>query len=883
MASKVELELTASTSKALSSIQRFSDSSSKALKTVESSFSAIKTVAAAAVGFIAARQIVGGIGSVVEAAIKQENAVNKVAIAMKTAGDYSHAALADMQAFAASLEDTTGIGDETTLELIALAKAYGANNEQAKLAAQAAIEYAAATGRDAKQAIAQVSKTLGGYAGELGEVNPRIRALTKEQLQAGEAARVLLQQFGGSAAGMLQTFSGALTNLQGRFAGFQESLGEIIIKNPAVVGAINLLARGIQKLETEFRARQKQISAFVTDSMIGLLKVLSAGEKAFNALKVSVGNIGSIDVKGIFGNIAVAIGFLADEVLLLTRGFVELKLLMQAPIDTILADTLDDLREKRPDLSPFIDQLEYIDRRREELAAAFDPIENGAASVGQAADDSKSAIDDLIKSLESMPATKQIDITERFTEDPQRSGSAIDAATVSSARSEGIFDFGPAVNSLVTARKALTAAGLDFAMNFTKNLTEGAEGARKAVVGALTAGVTAAFGPIAGQVAGPIFDLLSQGPEATRKAITEFAEGIPDVIDAMVDAIPVFVEVLADKADEIIIALVEAAPRISVALARALARPSLYVEFARSIGRAALEGIRYQLGKAGAGLEKAGEFMASIPKRVQFNLSQAITDAFKRLPDLIGTELPVAIGGAFNALQDAIRTKLNLEPVREQLVGSLVETVKIAGGQLSELIRGIGSGIADSAQSVLDNFAEIPNKLDTVPNKLTEAVTSAVNAIKEKLDLKTIKDQIRESFETGAKEFGNNLAMAFKNLVDKLKPGGSSIGVRGKSSQGPIENFFGIDLGGGGVKFARGGTVPPGFPDDTYPALLTSGEEIVDRTTAAMLRSFLERQASAPSSAPVSDQPIQIQLTLDGRVLADYILNLNRRNARLVA
>ena len=42
-----------------------------------------------------------------------------------------------------------------------------------------------------------------------------------------------------------------------------------------------------------------------------------------------------------------------------------------------------------------------------------------------------------------------------------------------------------------------------------------------------------------------------------------------------------------------------------------------------------------------------------------------------------------------------------------------------------------------------------------------------------------------------------------------------------------------------GVPLAKGGEVPAGYPNDTFPARLTSGETVVDRTTTSQLKNFL--------------------------------------------
>lgn len=100
------------------------------------------------------------------------------------------------------------------------------------------------------------------------------------------------------------------------------------------------------------------------------------------------------------------------------------------------------------------------------------------------------------------------------------------------------------------------------------------------------------------------------------------------------------------------------------------------------------------------------------------------------------------------------------------------------------------------------------------------------------------------------------------------------------------------------TKFQEGGEVPPGFPNDSFPALLSSGEVVVPEKNFEQIQS--ERQTSESSQRQIDllesilsiqeqiltsqseggDTP-SIELSLNGEVLANAILDLNQDNARL--
>ena len=101
---------------------------------------------------------------------------------------------------------------------------------------------------------------------------------------------------------------------------------------------------------------------------------------------------------------------------------------------------------------------------------------------------------------------------------------------------------------------------------------------------------------------------------------------------------------------------------------------------------------------------------------------------------------------------------------------------------------------------------------------------------------------------------------------------------------------------GAGLPFAQGGIVPGGFPNDNFPARLTSGELVVDRSTTRDLQEFLAEQGpgnngggsdtvigllSQIANLLQNGQTIETSVDFEGDTLANIILNLNRNNARI--
>jgi len=134
-------------------------------------------------------------------------------------------------------------------------------------------------------------------------------------------------------------------------------------------------------------------------------------------------------------------------------------------------------------------------------------------------------------------------------------------------------------------------------------------------------------------------------------------------------------------------------------------------------------------------------------------------------------------------------------------------------------------------------------------------------------------------------DIGKGIANGFTSVVKGI---GKSIGGLGDtlgSIVGGVGDVVGSVAGGIGdvFGFASGGEVPKGFNSDNYPARLTSGELVVDRSTTSDLKNFLSNQSVLDAVLAELKKPITVQstLTVDNKAFADVIFTLTRSNARL--
>lgn len=182
-----------------------------------------------------------------QAAIRQENAVEGLNQALRSAGTFSQEASQQIQAFAAEVERTTIVSDEAALEQVALARAFAGSNEQAVELTKAALELSAATGIQVESAVRNLGKSFSGLLGELGELLPATRNLTQEQLKSGEAVRFVLDRFGGSSAAQLRTFGGSIQFLTNTFGTLLESIGSLVTDSKAIRAVISFIAESFSR------------------------------------------------------------------------------------------------------------------------------------------------------------------------------------------------------------------------------------------------------------------------------------------------------------------------------------------------------------------------------------------------------------------------------------------------------------------------------------------------------------------------------------------------------------------------------------------------------------------------------------------------------------
>lgn len=206
----------------------------------------------------------------VKAAQEQENALNRLSQSLRTTGEFSSQAVEDFAQFASQLQRTSVFGDEVVIGQIAIAKAFGATNEQAKQLVQAAANLSATLGGTLEQNVELLGKSLGGIVSRnLKAVIPELQGLSREAITAGAAIDLVNQKFGGAAAAELNTYAGNTVSLANAFSDLQEELGAFVTQSETVGFFINVGKDLIQELTqaiVEYRTEQQRTNGTLVET-----------------------------------------------------------------------------------------------------------------------------------------------------------------------------------------------------------------------------------------------------------------------------------------------------------------------------------------------------------------------------------------------------------------------------------------------------------------------------------------------------------------------------------------------------------------------------------------------------------------------------------------
>jgi len=869
---EIPLNITADASDAQKSILGFQKTVEKSIVGINASFLAVAAAAAAA-AVVVQRVFTEAIKEASEA----DQNVQALNFALAATGQFSEEASQGMQDFASAIQDTTAFTDDAVLQSLTLAKTFGLTNDKAKELVTSATDLAAVQGIQLTSATDKLLASLNGQGKSLKDLGPQFAKLTEEQLANGEAITKVSQRFGGAASILSGTFSGALSQANNQLGEVYESLGRTITQNPAVIKAISLIAEAFRGIAKGLEANKGGISTFfaflingaaeVADLVVNGFAIVATG---FLELGKAAGRAASLiealfkastgDFKG--AKFAMDDFATSGNKFVRTLDGIETGLDSAAKFTRKAADSIDVLgNSSKKTKSAIKNQAdgfggynEALGKTVEEarkfakdlLKDSLDPIEKAQIARDEDLQKIRSYVkkraltlsegDDAIFAAEKKFSKVVNDFREKNIQkqlDDEKNLKAKLKAQIESASTNG-FEF--VINAVRFDPAALEDIHNQIALGVgaIKSVLGGKDGAKEFVATA-AGSIADAFLPGIGPVVKEITKTLALGPEAVKELVREFVNELPNVIVAIADAAPAFVEAFVDS-----MVTKGGAAKIAVALAKAL-----YLSVPNAVG-----------------------------KQMAVAFNNFNREAFLKTARDAAIILSVPFLGAIYVFRNEILSAF------KNATAQIPAAFANAGAAISS---SIGSGIGSAINAAIGDFSSIRNAIGDSANYMQAVLRNAIGDA-----ANGMQDSIRRAIGDSANYMQDRLRTALGDsaeyLKDKIKEALS---------------FGGGGGGGGGILsglgLATGGLVPPGYPNDTFPARLTSGELVIPKDLVTSLADFIDvgiapresgsdvNSALLARIASLLAQPINVEsnVSVSGQAFADIMLRLSRNNARL--
>lgn len=277
--------------------------------------------------------------AVLEAAARQEDAINSLNSALIASGQFSQKTSESLQAFASELQSVTRFGDELILENAALIQSLGQLDEKGlKQATAAAVDLAAALKIDLTTASQLVGRAAAGEVGTFSRYGLTIQKGATNAETFSNALSKINAQFGGAAQRDVLTFSGAAQQLSNTFGDLQEEIGFLITKSPAIAAIVGEISKVFIELGSRVKAfgeNREQVDNFI----IRLFDVARAvNEKVIDPF-IMLSRVG----KAVWKSLQTGVQFVIVEFATLAEGIAKVAKFLG--MDSPLLDTIDDFAD----------------------------------------------------------------------------------------------------------------------------------------------------------------------------------------------------------------------------------------------------------------------------------------------------------------------------------------------------------------------------------------------------------------------------------------------------------------------------------------------------------------------------------------------------------
>jgi hypothetical protein len=818
----------------------------------------LKTGVMAAGAAIVATFTVGALksffDSVIDEAIDAENSLNMLNAALQRSGTYSADSSRAMQDFASAMMSVSTIDDDVIVGQLAIARNFAKTDEQARSLVAAAMDLAAATGMSLDQAVEQLGRTLDGTAGRLNETVPALRGVSEEALKAGDAIEIVGDQFAGAAASKLNTFQGAIEYAKNAFGNYQAEVGFVITQNTVLIAAIKEAAKAFGNAGEEIGDNRSAITSLINNGLLNLISVLRM----------------TLPVLSLFDYTWELIKWSADLVYKSIRNLIDVFKILYESVSAVSMLFVGFTGEFENSADKIKSTFSGIIKRTDELSNSFSEVVK--PDIFGRLNELDKALERIQKSADIKPIKIETELKvpdkkdwDKIQEDAPIVAVPVEKKEEKSKESDETKRQNELFEKFISDLAAIPAKFIGSAGN-------GAAGAQQAVPGVLadlssTLGqglgtvlggpIGSAIGSGIGSALGEMIKLSSGDKNEIKAKLDEFFNEIPKVLENIVNNLPMIAERVMGELPNVMIKLMEAIPAIIMAFANAMD-------------------------------ELAESLVMNSPALIQLML-----------------ELPIIIIKAATVAAINIAKGIGTGVAR-LIKEKLAEASRVVFEKLDEAVERIAqffNGITDFFKSL--SFAELGAGLKSAVTGLFDGIKTFFKDAKDLFSLKLdfdfgaifdkLKDGVGSLFSVeNIEKLIDAIIEGFNSLFDKLKIDSNKLKVGG--STGSVLQSWGREISSWtGGRAAKGGIVPSGFPNDNYPAMLTSNEVVIPAATTPNLFSLIDSLASGDqpgSNSQTNDilkqilivlanQERTIEVKLERDTLAKAIVSLNKDNRRL--
>ena len=807
---------------AVSGIQKFTEKSAENLNKLEERFEHLNdTIKGVASGFFA-EKIKEGFEFVIEAGAEADAVLQGMKQSLRTAGDYSDEAAGSFEHFAKELAESSTFSEVSILSQVRLAKSFNTTNEEAKRLIRAAVELSAATGEDVSSAIEKLGKTLDGTAGRLSKTIPVLATLSAEALRNGAAFDVVEKRFRGTAEAATGTFSGSIKQASNSVHELVEGIGKLLTQNPFIINAIKSFTQVVKALAEDGPLRT--MVATIAGAVAGLATLaatLTTGIAAYTAGTAAI---------ALFGTTLAAA---AGPITLAAAAVVALGAALG--YFAIHSNTAQE-------------QADAFGKRVEEARKLVDRLQKTADSKITSVF-SAQAKEDLVQAKANLA-----DLEEQFRK-------------ISSSANKGKGEIEKALDNkkfrpdkeLAAAFETLYKSVANYGLNAEETLQN------KYLADIQLVKDAKRLSHINEEDAEDALfrlklkhdqDLAKLKEEEQKKEETrqkKFYEELKKTV-----ANPFHGIISEDK---------NYTGPISEENRTLLARGTGVLTDVLN----GANGAKAIIGQAGdllgqylgiPGIGQVAQLLGQGPDAVKKMVSE-FADALPDLIENIVKSIPVLIETLADKFPEIIQRLVDDAP---QIIQTLIEHAPEIIAKLIENAPKVMLAMAGFSPKVIDGIVK------GIPQVIAKLLSGAGQFIGKIIDSAV---QFTAKIVEGAGHFIEELIKKISGVGGKGGLGSGNIGggLIGGGIGGLIAGPMGAIAGAiGGIHFAKGGQVPGGYNGDNFPAQLSSGENVIDRSLSEDLRAFLR-------SAGETKQPIQI--VFGTKVFADLILECNRKGYRL--